>query len=275
MPYSLQYGSDFHLKENNNVTFDSLLSPDAPDLALCGDIGDPFSEVYGQFLKWCSNHWRRVFLVPGNHEYFTKDAQIGMGETLAQIRRLCVSAGNNVYCLQKDVFYIPDEQIAIVGTTMWSTPDVRHWDVMTEGFIGSPGSRGEYKAIYTADEYTGLRRPLHPSDIMSISVNQTAWIQKTLQQLKHGGWRCIVLTHYLPTHDLNDARFLEHSLKSCYAVEMKEFFKTPVVAWICGHSHTAKMLQYDTGVRVMLNPYGYGPEHETNGFRRDAVLKLE
>ena len=271
MPYSLQYGSDFHLKDNKTVAFEDLLKPVALDLALCGDIGDPFSTIYGDFIQWCAKRWQRVFVIAGNHEYFTDDKKIGIYETQSRIRTTCLAAGSNVHFLQKEVHLIEEEGIAVIGTTMWSVPDLRHWDKLCDSFIGTPGSRGEYNAIFMPDEYTGVSRPMHPSDITRISIEQSTWIRKTLRELEERGWRVIVLTHYLPTHDLNDARFTNHSLRSCYAVEMKDLFTKPVVAWICGHSHTARKLHYNTGVDVMLNPFGYKQDHGSNGYRANAT----
>ena len=275
MDYRLQYGSDFHLKAGDS-NFSALLEPSAPDLALCGDIGDPFSDVYAAFLGWCSPRWAHVFVIAGNHEYFTQDPLVDMAETERQIRRVCHGAGPNVVFLQKEVYFLPAQGVAIMGTTLWSAPELRRWDKMSDEFIGAPGSRGEYNAIFKKDEYTGRRRPLHPSDITALSLNQSSWIRRTLNSTWGAvdGWRVIVLTHYLPTYALNPDSFRHHPLRSCYALEMEDMFKSPVRVWICGHSHTAQRIEYDNGCIVTLNPYGYKKEQGRNGFTRAAVIKL-
>jgi Calcineurin-like phosphoesterase len=273
--YMLQYGSDFHLTEKS-PPFSLLLEPSAPDLALCGDLGDPFSDVYGQFLQWCSRRWERVFVIAGNHEYFVSESTVDMAATEAQIRRTCEAAGPNVIFLQKGTFLIPSHKVVVLGTTLWSTPELRRWDTMSEDFLGSPGSRGEYRAIFKDDEYTGKRRPLHPSDITAISQNQIAWLRRQLHPTWGTipeGWRVIVLTHYLPTYRLNPPTYKDHKWRSCYALSMDELLKEPVVAWICGHSHTAQTLRFDTGCLVTLNPFGYEHEAGNNGFsRRKSVV---
>ena len=273
MDYRLQYGSDFHLKADG-PDFSTLLVPVAPDLALCGDIGDPFSDVYAAFLGWCSAQWRRVFVITGNHEYFTENPLIDMNETERHIRTVCAKAGPNIVFLQKEVYFIPEHGVAIMGTTMWSTPELRRWDMMSYKFIGAPGLRGEYNAIFKKDEYTGRRRPLHPSDITALSLNQTSWLRRTLNSTWGAvdGWRVIVLTHYLPTYRLNPESYKHHTLRSCYAVEMEDLFKKPVRAWVCGHSHTAQHIDYDSGCVVTLNPFGYKKEQGRNGYKPNAVV---
>ena len=70
----IQYISDLHLemyKENVSPDlFTKLIRPEAPYLALCGDIGIPDFVNYENFLNWCSRRWTKVFLVAGNHEYY-------------------------------------------------------------------------------------------------------------------------------------------------------------------------------------------------------------
>jgi predicted phosphodiesterase len=40
-------------------------------LALCGDIGNPFHENYVKFIRRHSERFSHVFIVAGNHEYYS------------------------------------------------------------------------------------------------------------------------------------------------------------------------------------------------------------
>ena len=266
--YSLQYISDIHL-EKNILPFSALLKPSAQDLALCGDIGDPFSPIYEDFLRWCSNHWRQVFVITGNHEYFLErpDVNKTVDKVDEYIDLLCKKIGSNVIFLQKDVFYIHEYKVAIIGATLWSAPDLRIWDRLVSGFIGDPGLRGEYNAMFKLDENTNMMRPYHPTDITTLHLEHKYFISKLLgpyDTTLPKDYRIIVLTHHVPTYKLNGPEFALHPLRSCYASSQDNLFKEPVVAWLCGHSHRPMTARFDTGTLVSLNPLGYTTESKTN-----------
>jgi len=274
--YTLQYVSDIHL-EKTILPFNLLIEPVGTDLALCGDIGNPYSLVYSDFLKWCSNRWKRVFLLTGNHEYFLEqpDSNKTMEKVDIFIANLCNKIGPNVYFLQKGVYAIEEFKIAIVGATLWTAPDIRHWDLMVDGMIGDPGSRGEYNAIYKHDENTGNLRPLHPVDITSVHMEHKHFIRKELGPYREyvpAGYRVIVLSHHMPTYSLNSPEFATHPLRSTYASDQDELMKEPVVAWICGHSHQPRTIRFEeTGTLVTLNPLGYKKESKAD-FSRTANI---
>lgn len=283
--YKLQFASDLHLEEDA-PPFDILIKPVARDLALCGDIGDPWSPVYTNFLKWCSLRWEHVFLLSGNHEYFTKGPETWSGADKtyggveAQIHRVAEAAAEarkNIHFLQESVYPIEKQRILIVGTTLWTAPALRRWDQMSAGFVGDPGCRGEYNSIYRRDEYTGALRVFHPSDITAIYNRQAAFLKRFLNTSWGSvpeGWRVIVLTHHLPSLEMNRPDYRGHPLVSCYATSLDELLKEPVVAWLCGHSHTAMEKQLDTGTLVCLNPMGYKREAGRTGYSRVATITV-
>lgn len=273
--YKLQYVSDIHL-EKLVPPFSLIIEPSAPDLALCGDIGDPYSQVYSDFLKWCSTRWHRVFIITGNHEYFLEKPNPNKTIEMIDlhIAQLCTRISSNLYFLQKGVFVIDEYKIAIVGATLWSSPDIRHWDKLVDGIIGDPGLRGEYNAIYKHDENTGLLRPLHPVDITSIHMEHRYFISKEIGPFSRlpKDYRVIVLTHHMPTYSLNTPEFATHPLRSSYASDLDSFMKEPVVAWICGHSHEPRTVRFEeTGTLVTLNPLGYKNQSKKD-FSRTATV---
>ena len=268
MNYTLQYVSDIHL-EKAVLPFSQILKPNAQDLALCGDIGDPYSPVYESFLRWCASQWTRIFVITGNHEYFlaSPDANKTVEKIDLHIDTLCKQIGQNVIFLQKNVHFIDDYKIVIAGATLWTAPDIRIWDRLTPGFIGDPGLRGEYISMFKFDENTNMMRPYHPIDITSLHLEHKYFISKLLGpygSIIPAGFRVIVLTHHLPSFTLNDMEFGLHPLRSCYASSQDTLIKEPVVAWLCGHSHTPITARFDSGTLVSLNPLGYTTENKSN-----------
>lgn len=274
--YSLQFVSDIHLENNPKRPYSSIIQPSAPDLAICGDLGNPYSFEYADFLSWCSKRWVRVFLITGNHEYFVKSADPNktVEKVDIHIANLCRAIGPNIYFLQKSVFLIEESRVAIIGTTLWAAPDLRHWDQLSTGVIGDIGLRGEYNSIFKLDENTNAMRPYHPSDITSLHVEQKAFLKQQLGPFNSKipqDYRVIVLTHHMPTFSLVDPKYVNSPVKSTYASDQDALMKEPVVAWICGHSHDPMTLRYDTGTMVTLNPFGYKNQDKKH-FSRSATV---
>lgn len=279
--YSLQFASDIHL-EFNVPPFDQILQPTAKDLALIGDIGSPWEQVYTDFLRWCSVRWDRVFVLAGNHEYFAKAPETwnGVDKTMPavdrQIRKVCSAVGKNVIFLQEDAYFIESHKIIVMGATLWTAPDLRRWDMLGPAVIGDgPGCRGDYKDIYLADEYTGKIRNAHPSDITRLHTQHTAVLRRFLNSSwgrVPPGWRVVVLTHHVPTQTLNPPEFSTHALRTCYASDLDSMLNEPVVAWLCGHSHKANDARFDSGCLVALNPYGYKHEQGRTNYDSHAHI---
>jgi len=267
--YTLQYASDLHLNDES-PPFHMLLEPVASELALCGDIGNPYTPIYANFLKWCSKHWSKVYLLSGNHEYFNEHLYT---EVDLQIRAIAQDAGPNILFLQNETVTLEKYKIIIVGSTLWSLPAYKKWDKLGVNFIGNPGGKkGEYNAMFTKDEYTGRPRLVHPSDIMSLCLKNIAYIRNIL---KHSdGWRVIILSHHMPSFQLIDEKHKNGDFVTTYAVDLDILMQEPLVAWICGHSHTAKTLRFDTGAVSVLNPLGYKNQVATSGYSRKAVIQV-
>jgi predicted phosphohydrolase len=265
--YKLQYVSDIHLEKIAAPPPHLLLEPLAPDLALCGDIGNPFSQIYADFLLWCSKRWARVFLIAGNHEYYTDRQEKKTIEQIDNhIAALCKKTANNIFFLQKSIYFIEEYKIAIVGATLWSAPDIRHWDKLTE--------KGEYNAIYKHDG--DCYSLLQPSDVIDKHLEHKAFLEKELGPYNSNipkDYRVIVLTHYMPTQHLLTDDFKENPLRTTYTSDLDNLMKEPVVAWLCGHSHSPKTIRFPSGTLVSLNPLGYKTQ-DKNQFSRTAHITV-
>ncbi|CAN0491524.1 unnamed protein product, partial [Phaeothamnion confervicola] len=72
----IQYCSDLHLEIRENVFFlkQNPLIPSAEILLLAGDI-IPFNQIHkiDFFFDFISEHFKVVYWLPGNHEYYHSD----------------------------------------------------------------------------------------------------------------------------------------------------------------------------------------------------------
>ena len=112
----LQFVSDLHLNLRPKETFETMLIPTAPVLALLGDIAPVRDANLRQFIEWCSSRWETVLYIPGNEELIHRDYSI---ETALKNLKIICSRFPNVHVLYKDSF-ISDDGLIVLGCTFWS-----------------------------------------------------------------------------------------------------------------------------------------------------------
>ena len=69
-------------------------------IALLGDIGNPGYDNYHKFLAYCSELFKNVYLISGNHEYFLK------GRSVFNIKNIVTSRINTTsYILKHSILH--------------------------------------------------------------------------------------------------------------------------------------------------------------------------
>ena len=265
--FQLQYISDIHLefhdKQNKGaIQPDMFVKPGAADyLALVGDIGIPELNSMPAFLAWCSQNWKEVFWVPGNHEFYNyRNTPIPVDEKEAYMRTLA-SRWPNVHYLNREAFEL-DASIRILGCTLWSF-------IPTESEKDALLKMNDSKQIKVNNERTAV-----PSDFNTWHTRDREWLVQEIQRAKLEKKELIVLTHYLPSFRLIHPKYENYPLNCCFATNLESLIQAPVRAWLCGHSHMA----VDTTIHSVccsLNPYGYPGENHPPLINRAKVLSLE
>lgn len=262
----IQYISDIHLefhdKHNKGALQpDMFVKPVAPYLVLAGDIGIPELESYKVFLSWCSQHWKDVFLVAGNHEFYNVRCPVktDMASKKEQLRRIC-QALPNVHFLDCSSYYISDYNLRILGCTLWSEiPECLHEKTIT----------------YMNDSRQILQQkdvPFTPWAQSEQHVKEKQWLNQEIHKCELTNEKCLIITHYLPSFELIHEKYKGHFLNNCFASECDDLFRPPVVGWICGHTHTGMKLQIH-GIPCCINPYGY-PSETVETRNKEAVLTV-
>jgi hypothetical protein len=248
----IQYISDIHLETRNKNDFETYLIPNAPYLALCGDIGYPRSETFKDFITYCSKNWLEVFYVTGNHDYYNKiytrwkySSPYSMKQIEEYIEELFKSYPN-VHYLQKKQFDIPNTNYSIVGCTLWVyIPSYKNIDCLT------------YLNDTNYVSFDGIRRLL-PDDITNLHEEHCYWLMKKLEYLESVGRKAIVLTHHLPTQLLINEEYSSNPRNYLFFTELSGHLESKALkAWICGHSHSSKRILLKNNVELLMNCKGY------------------
>ena len=259
-----QYISDIHLEYISNIPY---IKKTADNLFLAGDIGHPGSFLFNKFLKKCSESYKNVFLIYGNHEYYSilrgRHKKI---ETMEQKLEYAKDFPSNVVFLNNSSVYFHkfnqtvqhtlkssddrDNFVKIIGSTLWSDKDPRS---------------NNFKNIFMKENQ------LLTFEYQAELFNQSkSYILSELYNDKEID--CILLTHYT-THKLCSGVYIDDKDTN----HIQEIYKCPnVIAAINGHTHSSiDIVAYGTSIRLLANCYGYKHESQTIvKYDKGAILKL-
>ncbi len=252
----VQFASDLHLETTPNQPFSEILTPSAPVLILAGDVCPVEHPQYALFLRWCSQNWRKVLVISGNHEYFCEHVARTIPEVDVEIQKI-VSQFSNVLFLQGGDSIVLGG-FRFMGATLWSKVDNALW----------ADARLLQKGDYT---HTGVPpgRKTRPVDIVSLHAWQKMHLEAAIAASKEP---IVVITHHLPTHHLVADTHQKNPLLSTYATDLEYMMVGKVRVWICGHSHTSKQWTAPSGTLCIMNPRGYGGSNRE--FYKAAIMDL-
>ncbi|ELR14512.1 Serine/threonine protein phosphatase [Acanthamoeba castellanii str. Neff] len=290
--FEVQIMSDLHLEFPNALAHLPSFEPRAPYLALLGDIGHPKKENYFAFLAAQAARFERVFVVTGNHEYYTSDRDT----VHRQISEFC-STFDNLHFLQMSSVLLEDNghKVRVLGTTLWHhcpEKDIGQVERTLNDYamIGVPS---------TTPEGAPKKRKLRAADTNSWHAEEVAWLKAAIAEAEAAGEAVAVLTHHLPSNNSSIAHFrpqvtnffLTHA--SWFAVlsgglgfstDLEDVIKSPLIFW--GYGHTRKTvdvaMQHKShqtvinGVMVASNQRGYfmAPP-EKAGFSPEFVVTID
>ena len=250
-----QYISDIHLElwpaadpkhPKRDDFYRNILKPEAHTLILAGDI---VSKTCGDrlepFLTYCSDNWRHVIYVAGNHEYYT--IAMNMEQVDQWLHELC-SKFLNVHYLNCEELHF-DERHVILGCTLWSEIDPTVPSSLLK-------QMNDFRRILVDG------RTLTPDVYNELHYSQSKWLIETVQKRLEEGKKVYVVTHHLPTYLLIDKRFDGDPINCCYASEVARKMKLGPHAWFYGHTHSESVQHYN-GTVYYINALGYPGEKKT------------
>lgn len=268
--------SDLHL-EFSDVTIEN---PGADVLILSGDIMlacalrdypegcepniSPYyqrSLLYRAFLKRCSDAFKHVLYVAGNHEFYHGRFHAEL-ETL---RTECAKFPNMTF-MEKDQLVI--DGIRFVGTTLWT--DCNKENALTTWSL--PRRMNDYRII-TWDG-AGYRR-LRPEDTIKLHKDSLNFIDEAVAASSEP---VVVVSHHAPTPlSIHWMYEKDYEMNGAFASDLTQFIldRPKIKLWTHGHTH--HFFDYKIGkTRVVCNPRGYhnGYAAEPTDWQPDLLIEV-
>jgi len=253
----IQILSDTHLEffEKEVKSISELPAPlkdiprNAPVLALIGDIGNPFSQLYDDFVSEMSKKFDLVLIVAGNHEYYFGE----ISDVDKKIEEICSQFGNVHYLQRKKIEY---NDVVILGATLWTNIPLTPQEVYEEYWR----KINDYRRIKIIDKETNKQRLLEPKDTIDLHAIDKSLISNEISQIS-GKKDICVLTHHAPTNRHSQTEEMREgginfSLKFLDYSDLTNLMGGRVRVWAFGHTHHSSS-QIISGTKVVSNCLGY------------------
>lgn len=233
----LQVCSDIHLERDDISDISKIIIPNAEILVLAGDIGNPMTSIYNNFLDYYSKLFKIIFIITGNHEYYGNT----IIETDKKIEEIC-DLYENIHFLNNKVFKY--EGILFIGTTLWS--------LIPEDYTvyNQLSSMNDFKLIkkFTLDEYRKL------------FINNIKFIKDNLEV------NSIIITHHAPSMICIAEEYKGDKVNCCFASELdKIFMDDNVIGWIYGHTHNNLSL-------ITQKKFMYSNCYRTDNYNKSGTI---
>ena len=250
--------SDIHLEFGRG----QFIVPEGDYLFLAGDIFVPwynnkvkdhwkqkdFEKKCKKFFKQCSDNFKQVILIAGNHEYYYGDFL----ETDEKIISYIDDFKNIKYL--NNTGYDLDEENIIFGATFWTDINNAQDDLMHTIDL----ELNDFKEITLNKNYF--------STFNYVDANKKSRVALFDFLEKNQDKNVYILTHHAPSE-------LSLSLKEQLSYEKYCYFNTNLAeklksyknikAWMHGHIHNKCNYIMNDGILVLNNPRGYF-NHEKN-----------
>lgn len=245
--------SDIHLElhANPQKMYRSLLekTSKANVMILAGDIGNPRSPVYNNFIQEVAHAYKHVIVIAGNHEYYSKgnnregstDSEIlqtynkryTIEETDEHLRLL--NKLTNVYFLQRDELLIED--VRFLGCTLWTPSDPNLSRFINDYHLIPDMTPGKCDEMYNQN---------------------ISWLEKKLTEKSERYRKTVTITHHLPSFRLNSDKFKNNKYNIFYASNLDHLVEKSDY-WLSGHTHAFNKMLIGR-CQSYINPIGYSSE---------------
>lgn len=229
-------------------------------LILGGDIlcarhfrkNGPLRSVYTDFLKKCSDNFKNVLYIAGNHEAYGYNYE-GSWEVLKE------NLPKGVSLLENDHVKIQDW--VFLGCTLWA--DFRGGNALE--MMEAAQCMNDYKIIRITPKF----RKMYPEDTYRFHNQSRYYLEEKIKEFKDD--KVWVLTHHAPSYQSVHEKYKRSGIvNGAYVSHLDDMILAHPQIRVWSHGHTHNSFDYQIGnCRVVCNPRGY-----YNGFNT-ADLNLD
>ncbi|HKK74920.1 MAG TPA: metallophosphoesterase [Saprospiraceae bacterium] len=201
------------------------------------------------FLQWAADHFERVYLIPGNHEYY---GGFDAATALEPTEELIFS---NVHLVNNQTVVYKDVQL--IFTTLWSQ--------IRQNALAIQRSMNDFHQI----QFRGS-----PLSIDQFNTLHEAAFSFLAKAVKRAGAK-VVVTHHLPSNRCNIPAFRGSLLNEAFCAEKTNFIMDQEIDfWVYGHSHR-NLPDFQIGSTTMVtNQLGYVTLQEHSLFDTAKVINV-
>ena len=261
--HKFQLLSDAHLEFCKQHLKPKVL---APNLILAGDIGKLESNVWKQFITYCSANWKQVFYIFGNHEFYHDNKSI----CLLKLEYLeFFDQYPNIHLLDNSSYLLDD--IDIYGFVGWTRSPFQSQSLAQQEI-------NDYN--YIADDKGNLITPKFITQMAQNDIDKFKnWLScRSSQETR----RVLIITHFPPicVGTSNPIYLAESRIVNKYfswenLLKSEKIPHDQIHTWISGHTHWSyDFIDSTTGIRYISNQMGYSSEISDSNFNPTLVLEI-
>jgi predicted phosphodiesterase len=212
---------------------------------------------YRFLLEECSQKYREVFMVMGNHEHYGFQFQ----KTFEHINSQLPS---NIHLLEKASFEL--DGVLFLGATLWT--DMNNHDSLT--LYHMKGMMNDYRQITMFNEAKSAYHKLTPEFTVEEHIRTKEYFKLVLEENRRTkNLPVVVITHHSPSKQSTHPRYAHDvTMNGAYSSDLTEFIldNPEIKYWTHGHTH--EPFRYKVGeTEIICNPRGYKYyEHRAEDF---------
>lgn len=211
------------------------------------------SEKFHRFFIQCSNEFKHVIYVMGNHEFYHGDVTLEFPKIKSMLEYL-----PNVYILENESIKIDD--VTFIGGTMWT--DMNKRDPKTLDYIS-----------YKMNDFNIIKnngKIFTPNDAVAIHERFKEYLESTLNNEE----KFVVVTHHSPSRrSTKPIHQKDYLMNGGYSSSLDDYILEHPEIKLWTHGHTHYQFDYMIGeTRIFCNPRGYiGHEIHASNFEFKTV----
>lgn len=199
------------------------------------------SEKYHEFFKQCSEKFRDVIYIMGNHEHYNGDYC-----TTYQILKTELEKYPNIHFLEKEFKII--NGVMFIGATLWTDFNNQH-------------SLSMHVSEQRMNDYRIIKNSLKDRRLSALDTlyDHQQTLEKITDFYNAHDLPVVMVGHHAPSHKSVKPRYeKDYEVNGAYRSNLEQFIidKPRIKLWVHGHTHSE--FDYMVGTtRVVANPRGY------------------